>query len=29
MPEDGVIIAFPIKMAYVKVGQPILKYQQY
>lgn len=29
MPQDGVIIAFPIKMAYIKVGQPLLKYQIY
>lgn len=29
MPQDGVIIAFPIKMAYIKVGQPLLKYQVY
>lgn len=29
MPQDGVVIAFPIKMAYIKVGQPLLKYQTY
>ena len=29
MPEDGSIIAFPKKMAYIKIQQPILKYQTF